>query len=251
MHPAAWRNKATAEQPMVRSGPILVSTIRHLETIGRPGRDLAPRSGASCHGQPSFGLYHSDFLLYSRYVMKLSHTRNPFRREVGERKIGQYRAARAHPTVRDAFACACQWHRLVGGLRVDGGPCPGALAQLVVQVCRDGMQKHARAGNPGFDCFDARGRRVQIKGIGSVTRNAVDVDPTKADRLIVVRIYPTSWDVWYDGPIDGLPHGPSPEARDRKGNKISIKLPELRRVAKPDTWTRFWHSGGAAPVRMK
>jgi hypothetical protein len=34
-------------------GSGLVSIIRLLETkIGRPGRDLAPRSSASCHGQP-------------------------------------------------------------------------------------------------------------------------------------------------------------------------------------------------------
>jgi hypothetical protein len=58
--------------------------------------------------------------------------------------------------------------------------------------------------------------------------------------------YPTLWDIWYDGPINRLPHGTSPETRDRKGDKISIKLPELRRVAKPDTWIRFWYSGGAA-----
>ena len=157
-------------------------------------------------------------------------------------QIGEihYSAAEAHPTVRDAFDCALRWDKLVGGLRVDGGPCPGDLARLVVQVCRHGMHRHAKAANPGYDCLDRRGRRVQIKAIGTDSRHAIELDPTKADRLIVVRIYPTEWSVLYDGPIEGLPHYPTPTNR----RKIRIRLSNLRLVSKPRTWSRFWHLGG-------
>jgi hypothetical protein len=47
--------------------------------------------------------------------------------------VGRYRVSQAPPQVRALFAAARQWQRCCARFRVDGGPCIGGLAELVVQ----------------------------------------------------------------------------------------------------------------------
>ena len=102
--------------------------------------------------------------------------------------VDRYLVSRAPKKVRDLFAAACQWHRCLP-FQVDGGPCIGGLAEIVVYYCRDGMQP-AKRGQSGHDCIDAQVRRVQIKAIGHEKPYfQFRIDPSKADRLITLRIH--------------------------------------------------------------
>src|ERR1700683_106565 len=115
----------------------------------------------------------------------------PLGKSIGrkEARVGRYLVSLAPPRVRALFAAARQWERALE-FPVDGGPCCGALAEIIVHYCRAGMRNHPKPkpGQSGYDCRDAQGRRVQIKAIGhGKPWFQFTIDPSQAERLIVLR----------------------------------------------------------------
>lgn len=151
----------------------------------------------------------------------------------------EYQASKAPDVVREAFACARRWHRIVYPRRLDGAPCPGALAELVVEICRQGVWRRMRRGNKGHDFRNRHGRRTQVKAIGSDSRSGFQFPKGKgAEHVIVLRIFDRGWTVLYDGPAEPLIRG-RPPLKGRP-DRVFVGLANLRRNGRPDTWRRFW-----------